>query len=301
MGRKSLRKRLKNDLVYGGVRGAVAFFRALPRAMAFRLGSVLGSLASRVARKEYLLAVEHLTIAFGGEKSPREIRRLARRVFRIMARNFVETVRLGAMTPEEMDAVCILHGGENLDALRNGGIVLTAHAGCWEMLGALLVRRGIPLAVVAKRLYDPRLEEELLRSRVHCGFHVISRGENTRDIVHVIRERKALVILIDQDTKVKGIFVDFFGRPAHTATSPAHLSLKYGIPIVPVFAWRDDRDMNHVCAGTPISIEETEDRDRDVAELTVRCSRAIEAFIREHPEQWVWFHRRWKTRPGGER
>ncbi|MHB9031351.1 MAG: lysophospholipid acyltransferase family protein [Candidatus Latescibacterota bacterium] len=292
-------KKIKNDLVYLAVRGAIGFFRILPRKAALRAGSFLGRLAPYVARKERRLAVEHLTLAFGGEKSPEEIRRIARESFRYMALNFVDTVRIQTMNPEEVRSVCIPHNLERLQAKREGGgaLCLTSHTGCWEMLGSWLAASGIPLAAIAKRLYDPRLEEELYRSRTHSGFQVISRGHDTREVIRCLKAGRLLMTLIDQDTKVKGIFVDFFGRPAHTATSPAHLSLRYDAPIIPVFTCRDENDRHHMYVGEAIGIDRTGDRDRDIAELTARCSRAIEDFIRAHPEQWVWFHRRWKTKP----
>jgi KDO2-lipid IV(A) lauroyltransferase len=298
MGKKPL-KQIKNDLVYLAVRGAIGFFRILPRTAALRTGSFLGRLAPYVARKERRLAVEHLTRAFGGEKSPEEIRRIARESFRYMALNFVDAVRIRTMSPNEALSVCIPHDVERLRVKKEGegALCLTSHTGCWEILGIWLVASGIPLAAIAKRLYDPRLEEELYRSRAHAGFQVISRGHDTREVIRCLKEGRMLMTLIDQDTKVKGIFVDFFGIPAHTATSPAHLSLRYDVPIIPVFTCRDEEDKHHVYIGETISIEKTGDRERDIAGLTARCSRAIEDFIRAHPEQWVWFHRRWKTKP----
>ncbi len=302
MGRNKLLKKLKNESAYRIISGIIGLMRLLPRKTALRTGSFLGNLASRIARKEYRLAVEHLTLAFGDEMRGEKIRGLARDAFRNMAINFVDTVRIRTMSPEEIRSVCIPHGMERMEALKGGkGVIcLTSHTGCWEMLGSYLVASGIPLAVIAKRLYDPRLEEELLRSRIHAGFRVISRGRDTREIIRSLREGYFLGTLIDQDTKVKGEFVDFFGKPAHTATAPAYLALRYKIPIIPVFTFRDGDDMHHVCIGNPIAIEETGDNKRDVAALTARCSRVIEDFIREHPEQWVWFHRRWKTRPPKE-
>jgi len=299
MGKKKPLKKIKRDIIYLAVRGAIGFFRVLPRKAALRIGSFLGSLAPFLARTEHHLAVEHLTIAFGGEKSTADIRKLARESFRYMALNFVDTIRIRSMTREEILSVCIPHDAERMNAGREGkgAILLTAHAGCWELLGSWVAASGIPLAVIAKRLYDPRLEKELYHSRTHAGFRVISRGQNTRETIRSLKKGYYLAALIDQDTKVKGVFVDFFGRPAHTATAPAHLSLRYGAPIIPIFTCRDKDDRHHIYVGEPIIIDHTGDHERDIRELTSRCSRAIEDFIRVHPEQWVWFHRRWKTCP----
>ena len=115
----------------------------------------------------------------------------------------------------------------------------------------------------------------------------------------MLKSGYTLGVLIDQDNKVKGTFVDFFGVPAHTATAPAYLSLRHNATIVPVFTYRDDFYRHHMCVGESLEIKASGDRDRDVLALTAACSKATENFISEHPEQRVWFHRRWKTKKSG--
>jgi KDO2-lipid IV(A) lauroyltransferase len=181
---------------------------------------------------------------------------------------------------------------------RGPAIFLTSHTGCWELLGAYLAIEGIPLDVVARRIYDERLERMLIDSRESAGMGNISRGTGTREIIRSLNAGRGIGFLIDQDIKnVKGEFVDFFGIPAHTATAPAQLALRRGIPILPILTYRDDNHCHHACIGEPLMIDISGDIDRDIHALTSRCSEVTEAFIREHPEQWVWFHERWKTRP----
>lgn len=300
MGRGRALKRLKREAAYLLIRAGVLLFRLLPRKAALTLGSNLGRIAPCLFRTEFRFAVDHLAIAFGKEKSPSEIRRLARESFRHAALNFVDAARIGVMSPEEIKAVCVPHGIDRAFGVvgKGTGVVgILSHTGCWEMLGSYLALSGIPFAAVTRRLYDPRLEDLLYRSRVGTGMRVIVRGRDTRDILRALSEGYFLAALIDQDTKVKGVFVDFFGKPAHTASGPAALALRYGHPVLPIFTYRDERGRHHICVYDCISIEETGDRDRDIEVLTAKCSKAIEGFIREHPEQWVWFHRRWKTRP----
>ena len=293
-------KRIKIDVVYIFIRCIVGFFRILPRRVALSIGSVLGEIIPYFARKELKLAVRHLTIAFGSEKEEKEILRLAHEIFRQIAMNFVDTVRIRIMSHDDVIKVCVPHHFDRLrDAMKKGHgvIVLASHTGCWEFSGAYLAVKGIPLSAVVRRLYDPRFEDMLIETREYAGINVISRGEGTRDIVRVLKKGDVVGILVDQDTKVKGVFVDFFGRPAHTATAPALLSLRYNSPIIPVLTYRDKEHRHHVCIGEPVTIESTGDIEQDIVEITAECSRVTEQFVREHPEQWVWFHKRWKTKP----
>lgn len=293
-------KRIKNDIVYIFIRFIIGFFRMLPREAALTFSSLLGRIVPYFAVKEVKLAIKHLTIAFGGEKDEKEIRRLAHETFRHMAMNFVDTVRLKVMSPDEVKKWSVPHNIDRLwEALKKGhGVIcLSSHTGCWEFLGVYLAVIGVPVSAIVRKLYDPRLEKMLVESRTGWGINNISRSHDTRDIIHALRKGDMLGILVDQDTKVKGVFVDFFGRPAHTATAPALLSYKYKSPILPIFTYRDSKNYHHACFGEPVTIEPTGDREKDIIEITAKCSKETENFIREHPEQWVWFHRRWKTKP----
>ena len=198
-----------------------------------------------------------------------------------------------------MIKVCVPHHIDRLlDAMKKGHgvIVLASHTGCWELSGVYLAVTGIPLSAIVTKLYDQRLEDMLIETRKNAGIKVISRGKDTRNIIRALKKGDVVGVLVDQDTKVKGTFVDFFGKPAHTATAPALLSLKYKSPIVPMFAYRDREHRQHICIGEPVAINPTSDREQDINEITAKCSKVNEDFVREHPEQWVWFHKRWKTK-----
>ena len=294
-----LYKRIKNETAYLGIRTVIGLFRMLPRKAALRISSMLGRVAPFLARKDYSRAVENLTTAFGNDRDEHEIRKLARETFRHLAMNFTDAARLAVMSPEQIKNICVPH---NMDRLKEnlakgrGVIGLTSHTGCWELLGVYLATVGIPIAVIARRMHDTRLEKMLVETRIRGGMKNISRGHNTRDVIRALKDGYLLGVLIDQDTNIKGEFVDFFGKSAHTATAPALLSLKYDVPIIPVLTYRDKSNRHHVCIGEPVEINATGDRDNDVLELTAQCSKTIERFVNEHHEQWVWFHRRWKTK-----
>lgn len=292
-------KRLRKESAYVLIRFAVWFFRHLPRNAALAIASAFGQVMPFLTRRDYRRAREQLALAFGEEKSEQEIRRIAREVFRILALNFIDTIRLKVMTTEEVNGVCIPHDMDRCfrEYDRGRGIIaLSGHVGCWEVMGTYLAGAGMKVDAIARKLYDTRLEELLLDTRESGGMNVISRGENTRQILRAFRDGHLVGMLVDQDIpNVKGEFADFFGRPAYTPVAPAFLSLRYGVPIVPLFTCRDAVHNHHIFAGEPVTIEPTGDLERDVRLLTAASAKVTEDFIRKHPEQWVWFHQRWKT------
>ncbi len=294
--------RLRREIGFWIVRGLIALFRVLPRRMALAAGGAIGRLVPVIARKDYRLAVEHLSIAFP-DLDPPAVNRLARAVFHNAALNFIDTVRLEVMTDEEVVALVVPHHLERLDAAYAAGrgvVSLSAHLGCWELMGRYYTATGRPTAAISRSLYDDRFEDMLVKQRRDGGIVNITRGRDTREIIRLLREGYQVGMLIDQDMKVKGEFVPFFGRPSHTAIAPAQLSLRYGAPIVPMFTWRDADNRHHIWVGEPLTIEPSGDTAADITALTAACSRATEEAVRRHPEQWVWFHRRWKTRPASE-
>ncbi len=190
-------------------------------------------------------------------------------------------------------------GFEHLESAaqrKKGVIALTAHFGNWELLGAYVVHRGIPLRVVGTALQDPRIDALLVSTRNRAGYTNIARGKDTKEILRALQKGEALGMLIDQDTKVAGVFVDFFGIPAYTPTGPAVLASKYEVPIVPIFMWLKEDLTYQLECFPPLELSRTDDAAHDIEVNTRKCSEAYEKIIRQHPEQWAWMHKRWKTR-----
>ena len=125
----------------------------------------------------------------------------------------------------------------------------------------------------------------------------IPRGEDARALLRVLRRGEILGLLMDQDTNVQGVFAPFFGRPAHTPVGPVRLAMRTGAPLVPMALYREGEGY-HLVVQPPIPLPDTGDREADLREGVARCNRTLEALIRRHPEQWVWMHRRWKTKSG---
>lgn len=297
---KPLRKRIKNDLIYIFVFYLILFVRLISRRTAFWLFEKLGAVAFLLVPDVRNKMIRHLTIAFGEEKSPKEIRALAKASLVQLARNAVDAVRLPIYTWNDLQQLVQIEGVENLDAplqQGRGAILVTGHIGSWEVLAATIATKGYPLYVVGARLYDPRLDRLLLKMRASGRYRNIPRGGSTKKLLEILHKGKVLGILIDQDTRVVGAFVPFFGREAYTPVGAAILALKTGAALVPVYIHMDSSYRHHVRILPEMEPQRTGDTRRDAVATTAELTRILESFIRTVPTQWVWMHERWKTRP----
>lgn len=172
-------------------------------------------------------------------------------------------------------------------------LILTGHCGNWELLAALLSAHGLPLSVVAREIDEPGLQTMLLDLRARFGSRTIVRGTPgaARALLATLRGGGALGMLIDQDTKVEGVFVPFFGRLAWTPVGAAELATRFGAVVLPTFIERepDGRHRGRIHPEMALPADPTA--------ATAKMTAAIEAQIRARPEQWVWLHRRWRRRP----
>jgi Kdo2-lipid IVA lauroyltransferase/acyltransferase len=295
-----LKKRIKNDLIYILVAFFVKILRLLPRRTAMAMMRGLARCAFCLARKEREKTIRHLTWAYGQEKSRAEIKTLARRVFRHFGGAAADAIRMPVLIKNGLDRLVTVAGEEHLrQALQDGHgvIILTAHFGNWELLAAWIAQRGYAIKALGRAAYDPRLDRMIVSGRRQAGTINITRGKGTREIVRTLHQNECLVLLIDQDTNVEGVFVDFFNRPAHTAVGPVVLAKKYQAAIIPSFIFQKPDDSYHFEFQPRVQMVWSTDDARDIVVNTQKCSDAIEAMVRRYPEQWVWMHERWKKKP----
>ena len=272
----------------------------MKRLTAIRLMLAIGKMAFCLAKGARGRTIRHLTWAFGNEKSPEEIKSLARKAFLNLATSAADAIRLPILIEQGLNNFVTVEGFhhlKNAHAKGKGVVALTGHFGNWELLGAWLAQKGIPLKVIGRPAYDPRLDKMIIDVRNNAGYTNIPRGKSSREIIRSLKLGYVLGLLIDQDTRVDGVFVNFFGRPAHTATGPIILSQRFGAPILPVFIRLREDLTYHVYCGEELSLENTGDKERDLIANTQKCSDVYESIIRRFPDQWVWMHRRWKKQP----
>lgn len=222
-----------------------------------------------------------------------DARKVTRRMFVHFAESIWELTRLrSSVPPLDADTRELI---EKVLAEGRGAIVICGHVGNWEILGQAVAAAGYPVTTIATPFYDPRITRWMNRLRTQLGMNVLWRDGNTgKAILRALRQNQLLAFLIDQDTKTAGDYVAFFGRPAFTPTTPAALALRTGAPVI--FAWHQRRGKRHRISAERVHFAGTGDAKKDVLALTALLTARLEAVIREAPEQWVWMHRRWRTK-----
>lgn len=272
----------------------------LPYRFAVLCGGGLGVAAFYCAREARALAVENLKNSFPG-KSERDIAQLARLVFVNQGKNVFELFSFPKLGKNDVEAICKIKNREcmvNALAGGKGVLIASAHCGNWEMMGAALSLSGFPINVIARRIYIEGLNRMLVSLRNSKGVRVILRSgkESAREILRSLRHNEAIGILIDQDTTVPGVFVNFFSRNAWTPSGLAILALRTGANVVLALDVRLPDDTHEVILSGPISIKKTGNMESDIIENTQLITTLIEDHIRAYPAQWVWMHNRWKTK-----
>ena len=291
-------------LEYAAARGAVGALGRLPRRLAGRLGAGLGSLAFRLgARRD--VVVRQIAAAFPDADRAR-VEEIAAASYRHFGREMTEIARLQRVGTAELlrrvstDAaadrwIARMRDGE-------GALIVTGHVGNWEVSGALLAARGVPRAAVVKRQSNPRFDRWRIGARRRLGIEPVYMEDALREIPKLLRAGRSVALVADQDARSHGLIVTFLGRPASTFRGPARLSLTTGASLVFGSSLRESEG-----GGYRVRMETVRDGRAEVGagarrpgrdtelELTRGWVERLEAHVRQVPEQYFWFHRRWKS------
>lgn len=299
---KAIRKKIKYTLIYFSVKGMIAVANLVPRRAWLAFCGMLGNIAGHLAVRYRKLAVEHLTIAFGHEKTQQEIEALSYETFVMLGKNAGDVLRaVNVDTLEKLEKFVRMKGMEHYqEADRRGkGVVFVAcHLGAFELQITSMAVRKLNFMVIGTPLKDKRLNDLMWKQRNKNGTNAVERDKATFPMLKVLKSGGSVALLIDQDTnKVKGTFVEFFGRPAYTPVGAALLALKTGAAVLPAFSHLGEDGFQHIEILPEIPLSVTGDEKEDIQHNTQVFTRAIEARIRRYPAQWVWMHERWKTQP----
>jgi Kdo2-lipid IVA lauroyltransferase/acyltransferase len=294
---------MKAWIEYGAFKVFMFIFAVLPRSWCLSFGRTLGTLAFRCDRHHRNIALANLRQAFGREKSPAELRTIARDSFRRFGGTVADIFKLFQWGPAAIAKLIDIEGRENLAGAVAGGrgvLVFSAHIGNWEVGSSIISEAGM-FSVIARALDNPRLDRALLEFREAMGAHVIYKQQAAKKILQALRNGEIVAVLIDQNVlRREAVFVDFFGRPAGTTPVLGAFHLRTGAPLLPVFCLPAAGSRYRLRILPPVAFVPGEDVGADVLKITGICTRIIETAIREDPASWLWVHDRWRSRPKNE-
>ena len=295
-----MRFRLEYALAWGVVKAMGALPRSLARAAGIALAQLIYLLHGKLRR----VGMRNLAMALP-EKTLRERRIIVRGVFTSLGRQFAEICLFPRYTRENVSRVVTYDGFENFDRASERGkgvLFLTAHLGGWELSAFAHSLYGHPLHFVMRPLDNPYLDALVRRYRTRYGNTPILKDDPVRELLRAMKAGATVGILMDTNmTPPEGVFVDFFGIPACTASGLALIALRTDAAVLPGFTIWDPVLRKYRLRFDPaVKLVRTGNHDADIVANTQLFTKIIEDFVRRYPDQWLWVHRRWKTRPPGQ-
>lgn len=295
---------MREALEYAFVWALLSGFAVLPRGLALRAGAWVGGLAWLALPGLRRTGLRNLEMAFP-EMPAADREKLLRRLYRHLGWQLAEFCRMPRYTPENTRTLIRYEGLEHYLAARERGqgvLIVTGHLGAWELSSFWHSLMGYPMTMVIRRLDNPRVDRLVNRIRCLHGNRVVHKDDFARGLLAAMRRGDTVGILMDTNmTPPQGVFVPFFGLEACTASGLARVALRTGAAVLPGFlVWEQPEQRYVLRFGPEIALLKTGDDERDIVENTARFTAAIEESVRRYPDQWLWVHRRWKTRPAGE-
>ena len=297
--------RVRGRLEYWAVRGVVGFLGRLPHRAARLVGAGVGLAAYLLASRLRRVGERNLAMALP-EVDVAVRQRLLRASFRSLGWQLAEFAQMRRLTREGVGRRIRYEGLENYLAARErqkGVLVLTGHLGAWELSSFFHSLMGYSMAMVIRRLDNPRVDAFVNGIRTLHGNRVLHKDDFARGILKELHGGGTVGILMDTNmTPPQGMFVPFFGKDACTASGLARVAAHSGAAVLPGFLLWEAGEQSYVLHfGEPLELQRSGDAEADAWANTALFTAVLEAWIRRFPEQWLWVHRRWKTRPAGER
>jgi len=302
-GETDARHTLSHRVEYGLARTLETAVATLPEGAADAFGRRVGRMVHGLGIRRKVVE-ENLRLAFP-EHDAEWIRRTTLAAYEHLGRESAAILRLSKLDREAIVERTVPVGWEQMEAALaegKGVMLVTGHYGNWEIAAATVASRGIPIAAIVRRQGNRLVDARLDQLRRNLGVETITQKEAPSRVPRLLRKNAVIGIVGDQDARKAGVFVPFFGRPASTHRGPALFGLKLGAPVMACVARRlPGAGVRYEVSGQRVEVERTGDLDADVNAVTAALAARLEAEIRKAPEQYFWFHRRWKSKPPAER
>lgn len=288
------------DIIARLLHALVLVIGLMPRRWSERLAEALGIAVYILDTRHRKIALANLELAFGGEKTADQRKRIAIAAFQNLVRIAFEVGWSLRLKPEEIMAHCRVRGLSCLrraQAQGKGVLILTLHIGNWEFLTLGALAGGIKASLIYRPLDFTPADRFFYQYRSRFGAQPIPKKKSMRKVLNALKRKECVGILLDQDSgRAAGVFADFFGHTACTNKGMALLALKTEAPVVPAYAVRHGNRFEVVFDAEIPLIRNAENGD-DLQANTAQYNRVLEEIIRRYPEQWLWMHQRWKTKP----
>lgn len=296
---------MRRKLEYAAAWPFIKILGILPRPLARVFAIAISRLVYLFHVRLRRVGMRNLQIAFP-EKSEKERKRILRAEFTSLGRQLAELCQFPRYTPENVDDVVVYEQLENYErayARRKGVLFLTAHFGGWELSAFAHSLHGHRVNIVMRPMDNPYLDGMLQSYRTMHGNKVVPKDDFVRGLLAAMKAGETVGILMDTNmTPPQGVFVDFFGIPACTASGLARIALRTDAAVVPGFTiWDESLRKYRLRFDPALELVRTGDLEADIVTNTQNFTKVIEGYVRQYPEQWLWVHRRWKTRPPGEK
>jgi KDO2-lipid IV(A) lauroyltransferase len=295
---------LRYRLEYALAWGLLKIVGALPRPLARAAGISIAWTVYILHRKLRRVGMRNLELAFP-DKPRGERKKILRGVFTSLGRQVAEVCLFPKYTPENVSKIVVYEGFENFEralARGKGVLFLTGHLGAWELSAFAHSLYGYPLNIVMRPLDNPYIDRLAREYRTMHGNKAVDK-DFARGLIAALRKGETVGVLMDTNMIAsQGVFVDLFGIKACTASGAARVALKTDAAVVPGFTiWDPVLQKYRLRFDPAVELVRTENHDADVVANTAKFTKVIEDYVRKYPDQWLWVHRRWKTRPQGEK
>ena len=287
---------------YRTLYGIVWLLSLIPFRVGQSLGRMLGNILAVVLKRRVKASLNNLGYVFGDSMSGAELIELNGRIVAHFAQMLFEVPHILRLNRTNLDRYVIFDNEDALNEAINKGrgvFMLTGHFGNWELMSAAMALRFNTKGAVIVRPVDFAPADRLLTSlRSRFGTEIIPKKRAMKKLLAAKKENKIIGTLLDQNVDwYEGVFVPFLGKPACTNKGFALVALRTGCPVIPSFSVRQPDGRYRVVFGDELSLQKTGDKIRDTEENTALFTQIIEKYVRQYPDQWFWFHKRWKTRP----